>query len=213
MNALEPLLPVLRSLEPLGLPPVSLSGWFAYANAQQAQKLAGHLQREFSLLAQEFAGQVDQAYLRSDAFRANVVQAVRAAEVAESGEKLRLIARALAGCTLAFATPQVDKFQTMRVLEGVSEREFSVLLAVVAALDPLDPYADTLPAGARLPGLSRDEAGAALLGLAQQGFLTGVNGGEGWRLSPLARQLVTLARLDVQWLSSHDPELDGLELF
>ncbi|RJF72366.1 hypothetical protein D3875_13220 [Deinococcus cavernae] len=210
VNALEPLFPALRSLEALGLPAASLSGWFAYANAQQAQRLAGHFQHELALLAQEGAAQVDHAYLRSDAFRANVVQAVRAAEVADSDGKLRLIARALAGCLLTFPAPQVDKFQTMRVLEGLSEREFGMLLAVVGALDPLDPYADILPAGARLPGWSRDEAGAALLGLGQQGLLMGVNGGEAWRLSPLARQLVTLARLNAPWLAGNS---DGLDLF
>ena len=212
MNALTPLLPALHTLAPLGLP-ATFQDWFAYANQQQAARLAAHLEREFAVVAAEHAPAVDHAYLRSDAFRANVVQAVRAAEVADSDGKLRLIARALAGCLLVFPAPQVDKFQTMRVLEGVSEREFTVLLAVVGALDPLDPYADTLPAGARLPGLSRDEAGAALLGLAQQGLLTLVNGGEAWRLSPLARQLVTLARLDARWLGSHGPELDELDLF
>lgn len=54
------------------------------------------------LLADALAGleadRVDVAYVRSAAFRANVIQANRAAEIAESDGKLALIARALAGC-------------------------------------------------------------------------------------------------------------------
>lgn len=191
MNALQPLFPALHSLEPLGLP-ATFQNWFAYANAQQAARLARYLEAEFALLGEQFAGQVDHAYLRSEAFQANVVQAVRAAEIAESEDKLRFIARALAGCTLHFPPPAIDKFQTMRVIEGLSVRELTVLAGLFGLLDPIDPYSDLLPAGVSLPGFSRQEGQAALLGLGQLGLLQAQE--KGWALTPLARQVATLGR-------------------
>lgn len=143
----------------------------------------------------EWAGAVDHAYLCSEAFRANVVQAVRAAELAESEVKLRLIARALAGCVLAFAAPAPDKFQTMRLIEGVSEREWRVFALALDRVDPLDPLGDVLPAEFTLPGFSRDEVTAGLLGLAQLGWVRQVEGG--WAFTVLARQVATLCRLGV----------------
>ncbi|WP_295819157.1 hypothetical protein [uncultured Deinococcus sp.] len=205
MNALLPLLPALQSLEPLGLPSSSLSEWFAYANERQAARLARHVHTEFATLLHAFAGTVDHAYLRSDAFQANVVQAVRAAEVAESEDKLRFIARALAGCVLAFPPPAPDKFQTMRVIEGLSDRELRVFVGLFDLLDPIDPFGDHLPVegGRTVAGLSRQQFASALLGLAQQGFLSraDVRRDEwsepvaAWTLTPLARQVAVLTRL------------------
>ena len=163
MNALTPLYPALHTLTPLGLP-TGFREWQAYANAQQAERLAAHLAAEFAAVQDAYADAIDHEYLRSDAFRANVVQAVRAAEVAESDAKLRLLARALAGCLLRYPPPVVDRFQTLRLLESLSVRELSALAGVLAALDPFDPYADTFT-GTQVAGLSRQEMGAALLGL------------------------------------------------
>ncbi|WP_291425362.1 hypothetical protein [Deinococcus sp.] len=194
MNALTPLLPALQTLTPLGLP-ASFREWHAYANAQQAERLAHHLAAEFAFVAAGYADAVDHSYLRSDGFRANVVQALRAAEIAESEGKLRLIARALAGCLLRYPPPAVDKFQTLRLLEQLSERELNVLDGLLAALDPFDPYSDCA-AQPTLPGLSRQETEAALLGLGQLGLLTRLQGG--WQLTGLARQVVLLIRLGRQ---------------
>ncbi|THF84852.1 hypothetical protein E7T09_19660 [Deinococcus sp. KSM4-11] len=195
MNALLPLFPALQSLEPLGLPASSLSEWFAYANQRQAARLATHVQTEFHALLVAFAGAVDHTYLRSDAFQANVVQAVRAAEMAESEDKLRFIARALAGCVLSFPPPAPDKFQTMRIIEGMSDRELRVFVGMFDLLDPIDPFGDSVPVNgtATVAGLSRQEFAAALLGLAQQGFL--VREGEVWNLTALARQVAVLTRI------------------
>ncbi|GAA5441446.1 hypothetical protein ACFQDE_08265 [Deinococcus caeni] len=164
-----------------------------------------HVQAEFATLLRAFAGSVDHAYLRSDAFQANVVQAVRAAEVAESEDKLRFIARALAGCVLSFPPPAPDKFQTMRVIEGLSDRELRVFLGLFDLLDPIDPFGDSLPVNgtATVAGLSRQEFASALLGLAQQGFLSrrDVRRDEwsepeaAWTLTALARQVAVLTRL------------------
>ncbi|GHG24888.1 hypothetical protein CBQ26_11000 [Deinococcus indicus] len=205
MNALTPLLPALRSLEPLGLPSSALPEWFAYANQRQAARLAVHVQAEFATLLRAFAGAVDHAYLRSDAFQANVVQAVRAAEIAESEDKLRFIARALAGCVLSFPPPAPDRFQTMRVIEGLSDRELRVFVGLFDLLDPIDPFGDSLPVNgtATVAGLSRQEFASALLGLAQQGFLNraDVRRDEwsepeaAWTLTALARQVAVLTRL------------------
>lgn len=207
MNALQPLFPALHVLKPLGLP-ASFQEWFAYANAGQAERLARHLSAEFTALA---GANVDHAYLRSEAFQANVVQGVRAAEIAESDDKLRLIARALAGCTLVFPAPAVDKFQTMRLIEALSVRELTVLAGVFDLLDPIDPYADALPLESRsgLLGLSQGEWTAGLLGLAGLGLLsretqearvdewTGaeIPVQQVWKLTPLARQVALLTRM------------------
>lgn len=125
-----------------------------------------------------------------------MVQAVRAAEVAESEDKLRLIARALAGCLLHFPPPAVDKFQTIRVIEGLSARELAVLVGVFEVLDPIDPYGDLIPAGMALPNFSRQEGQAALLGLGQLGLVQAQE--SGWKLTPLARQVALLCRLEPQ---------------
>lgn len=214
MNALEPLLPVLQTLEPLGLPTAALQGWYAYANQKQAARLAQHLEDELRLVHQRLAHRVDHAYLRSDAFQANVVQAVRAAEVAESDDKLRFIARALAGCTLSFPTPQVDKAQTMRIIEGLSDRELRVFVEYLSILDPIDPYTSLIPTDTQtsVQGLSRQEFVTSLLGLQQLGLLsketltdrdgewrdTPARSGPGfaWKLTGLARQVAALGQLE-----------------
>lgn len=195
MNAITPLLPALHTLEPLGLP-ATFQGWYAYASAGQSARLARHLEAEFAALGLHHAGQIDHVYLRSEAFQANVVQAVRAAEVAESEDKLRLIARALAGCLLHFPPPSVDKFQTMRVIEGLSAREMTVLVGLFDVLDPIEPYADLISENVSLLGFSRQEGQAALLGLGQLGLVQKQEAG--WKLTPLARQVALLCRLEPQ---------------
>ncbi|MFK7602433.1 hypothetical protein ACI3L1_09515 [Deinococcus sp. SM5_A1] len=195
MNALTPLLPALHTLEPLGLPSESLKTWSAYANPEQAARLARHLEAEFHALAGAYADSVDHAYLRSDAFRANVVQAVRAAEVAESEAKLRFIARALAGCLLNFPPPALDKFQTLRIIGELSDRETHVFVGLFDLLDPIEPFEDRIPVNgnATVAGLTRQEFAAALLGLGQLGVL--VREGESWKLTALARQVAVLCRI------------------
>ncbi|ACO45138.1 hypothetical protein DEDE109153_17250 [Deinococcus deserti] len=207
MNALEPLLPVLQTLEPLGLPAGSLQGWYAYANQKQAARLAQHLKEEFGVILRTFPAQVDHAYLRSDAFEANVVQAVRAAEVAESEDKLRFIARALASCTLSYVTPTIDRFQTLRLIEAVSDRELRVFVEYFRGLDPIDPFSGFLLVSTpfTVTGLSRQEASAALLGLEQLGLLAKEQVPSqddwahppdlAWTLTALARQVAVLGRL------------------
>lgn len=214
MNALEPLLPVLQTLEPLGLPSAALQGWYASANQKQAARLAKHLEHELRMVSQRLAQRVDHAYLRSDAFQANVVQAVRASEVAESDDKLRFIARALAGCTLSFPTPRVDKAQTLRIIEGLSDRELRVFIEYFNLLDPIDPYTSLIPVDTpvSVQGLSRQEFVTSLLGLQQLGLLsketlTDRNGegrdtpahsgpGFAWKLTGLARQVAALGQLE-----------------
>ncbi|GGL90870.1 hypothetical protein GCM10010840_31140 [Deinococcus aerolatus] len=195
MNALIPLLPALHTLEPLGLSSTAVGSWSAYANPEQAARLARYLEAEFRALAGAYADSVDHAYLRSEAFRANVVQAVRAAEVAESEAKLRFIARALAGCLLNFPPPALDKFQTLRIIGELSDRETHVFVGLFDLLDPIEPFEDRIPAGttATVAGLSRQEFAAALLGLGQLGLLAREDGG--WKLTALGRQVATLCRI------------------
>ncbi|WP_119672985.1 hypothetical protein [Deinococcus sp. RM] len=159
------------------------------------------------LLADALAGleaeQVDVAYVRSAAFRANVVQANRAAEIAESDGKLALIARALAGCARLHPSPTPDRFQAMRIVEGLSAREMDALGEVFDLLDPIDPFADALPVRGSVPlGWSRLEFEGALAGLAVLGLLTREDRPDGlgipervWILTPLARGVATLCGL------------------
>ncbi|MBZ9749977.1 hypothetical protein K7W42_03770 [Deinococcus sp. HMF7604] len=175
--------------------------------ANLTEKLARHIGIYGSGLA---SGLLDETYLSSPAFQANIAQALRAAEIAESDDKLGLIARALAGCALAFPPPTPDKVQTLRIVEALSMREFHALAAVFDRLDPIDPYADALPVeGASAPGFSRQEFEAALLGLGQLGLLMRTEqrrepyawANESaanvpvWRLTALARQVALLIRL------------------
>ncbi len=195
MNALTPLLPALQTLEPLGLSAAAIQSWSASANPEQAGRLARFLEAEFRALAGAYAGSVDHAYLRSDAFRANVVQAVRATEVAESEAKLRFIARALAGCLLNFPPPAPDKFQTLRIIGELSDRETHVFMGLFDLLDPIEPFEDRIPVNgnATVAGLTRQEFAAALLGLGQLGVL--VRDGGDWKLTALARQVGALCRI------------------
>ncbi|NTY00526.1 hypothetical protein [Deinococcus sp. JMULE3] len=156
------------------------------------------------LLADALAGlgadRVDVAYVRSAAFRANVVQANRAAEIAESDGKLALIARALAGCALLRPSPTPDRFQALRIVEGLSAREMDALGEVFDLLDPIDPFADALPMRGSVPlGWSRLEFEGALAGLAGLGLLAredrpGTLGDPErvWMLTPLSRGVATL---------------------
>lgn len=192
MTGPSPLLPALRSLEPLGLSPEACQSWATPLSGPQAERLAAPLERAFRGL--DAAG-ADTEYLRSAAFPAHVAQVLRAAEVAESDAKVELLARALAGCVRRPGMPRVDRTQTLRLLEALSDRELHVLAEVFEFLDPLNPFADTLPPSLPLPtlGLSRDEGEAALLGLGQLGLLRRV--AEGWQLTPLARSVLTLTGL------------------
>lgn len=159
------------------------------------------------LLAEALAGldaaRVDGAYVRSAAFRANVMQANRAAEIAESDAKLALIARALAGCARRHPSPTPDRFQALRIVEGLSVREMDALGEVFDLLDPIEPFADALPMRGSVPlGWSRLEFEGALGGLAGLGLLTREvrTGSLGtpervWVLTPLARGVATLCGL------------------
>ncbi|MFC4426924.1 hypothetical protein [Deinococcus navajonensis] len=206
MNALEPLLPALRTLAPLGFPATTLHDWFALANMRRAARLAEHFQDELTQLRPALSAQADHEYLRSAAFQAHVVQALRAAEIAESEDKLRLIARALATCILSLTSPRVDRSQTLRLIEAVSDRELRVLAELLLTLDPLAPFEGSRPVDRPLPvpGLSHQEVHAALLGLGQLGLLSqeerpvhrwDTATASVWQLTPLAQQVAVLGRL------------------
>ncbi|MFC4452608.1 hypothetical protein [Deinococcus sonorensis] len=208
---LERLLPVLSAIPGVNIPATVLQGASIAASQRKIELLEQALQLEVSLLQQLIENgtvQLDHDHLRSDAFTANVMQALRAAEVAESEYKLRFIARALAGCALSFPPPRLDRVQTMRIIEGLSERELRAFTGLFALLDPIDPYADGLAVGSPITvaGLTRQEFTAALLGLQQLGLLTRAQAPAEpwaepaastpvWQLTPLAQQVAVLSRL------------------
>ena len=216
---LERLLPILSTIPGVNIPITILQGVSIAASQQKIEQLEGALHYEVGLLNQKImAGTLvlDEEYVRSESFTANVMQAVRAAEIAETNHKLHFIARALAGCSLSFPRPQPDKFQTMRMIEGMSDRELRVFVACFQLLDPIDPYQDLIPNDSQVSvqGLSRQECVASLLGLEQLGLLsketltdragewvdTPYQTGPGfaWKLTALARQVATLSRVGVE---------------
>lgn len=179
------------------------------------EQFEGALRYEVNLLNRKIeAGKLvlDREYIKSEAFAANVIQALRAAEVAESEDKLHFIARALAGCSLSFPSPRLDRFQTLRIIEGMSDREMTVFVAYFQILDPINPYDDFIPVDTQVSvaGLTRQEFVSALLGLEQLGLLSKENltnqegdwrptpsrsgSGFAWKLTSLARQVASLSQ-------------------
>jgi hypothetical protein len=214
---LERLLPVLATIPGVNIPVSILQGVYIAASQRKIEQFEQALRYEVGLLNQKIdAGKLrlDHEYVKSESFSANVMQALRAAEIAESEDKLRFIARALAGCALSFPAPTLDKFQTMRIIEGMSDRELKVFVEYFQLLDPIDPYSDAFPvdSAVTVAGLTRQEFLAALLGLRQLGLLTlddvmGRDGdwmintplqqgsGKAWKLTALARQVAGLSRV------------------
>lgn len=211
---LERLRPILTRIPGADLPVGALQSVFIAASQRTLMQLERALSDEIRLLNDRVAGgtvTLDHEYIQSQAFTANVMQALRAAEIAESERKLRFIACALTGCTVLFPAPQVDRFQTLRVIEGLSERELQAFAELYQRLDPINPYADALPARriGSVPGFSHGEFGAALHGLQQLGLLTREHrtpqdpwsGQPGepewaWTLTPLAQSVARLCRLE-----------------
>lgn len=210
---LERLLPVLSTIPGVNIPVSFLQGIYIAASQRKIEQFELVLRSEIGLLNQKIEVgklRLDHEYVKSESFTANVMQALRAAEVAETENKLRFIARALAGCALAFPPPTLDRFQTMRIIEGMSDRELKVFVDYFGLLDPVDPYSDTFPADsiATVAGLTRQEFAAALLGLGQLGLLTRETvaappdpwndrpaTAQAWSLTALARQVATLSRV------------------
>lgn len=210
-NLLARLLPVLATIPGVNIPASILQGVSIAASQRKLEQFEQALRYEVGLLNQNIeAGhlRLDHGYVKSEAFTANVMQALRAAEIAESEAKLRFIARALAGCSLSFPPPSLDKFQSLRIIEGMSGRELQVFVDCFQLLDPVDPYSDAFPveSAVTMAGLTRQEFLAALLGLQQLGLFsqeaapirdgwTDSGPGLAWKLTVLARQVATLSRV------------------
>jgi hypothetical protein len=213
---LERLLPVLATIPGVNIPVAFFQGIYIAASQRKIEQFEQALRYEVGLLNQKIeAGnlRLDHEYVKSESFTANVMQALRAAEIAESEDKLRFIARALSGCALSFPPPTLDKFQTMRIIEGMSDRELKVFVDYFQLLDPIDPYEDAFPVDSQVTvaELTRQEFLAALLGLQQLGLLskeavpsrdewTDSGSGLAWKLTALARQVATLSRVGFEEL-------------
>jgi hypothetical protein len=216
---LERVLPILTTIPGVNIPPTLLQGLYIAASQRKMEQFEGALRYEVNLLNRKIeAGKLvlDREYIKSEAFAANVIQALRAAEVAESEDKLHFIARALAGCSLSFPSPRLDRFQTLRIIEGMSDREMTVFVAYFQILDPINPYEDFIPVDTQVSvaGLTRQEFVSALLGLEQLGLLSKENvtdreadwrempsrsgSGFAWKLTSLARQVAHLSQLGGQ---------------
>ncbi len=212
-QSLERLLPILSSIPGVNIPASFLQSVYIAASQRKIEQFGQALTSEVKVLNQNLEAQslrLDHGYVKSEGFTANVMQALRAAELAETETKLRFIARALAGCSLVFPPPTLDKFQTMRIVEGMSDRELRVFVAYFGLLDPIDPYSDAFPAdsSATVAGLTRQEFTAALLGLGQLGLLIKETvaaqpdpwtdrpaSAQSWKLTVLARQVASLSRV------------------
>ena len=204
--SLSSLLPILAAIPGVSIPASFLQSVSIAATQRKIEQLEQMLRAEIAQLNEQLStGQLllDTEYVASDAFTANVMQALRAAELAETDTKLRFVARALAGCALSFPRPRLDRFQTLRIIEAMSDRELRVFVGLFDLLNPMDPYADSISSDGALTlaGLTRQEFMAALLGLGQLGLLSkevqATYPGSGWMLTPLARQVALLGRVGV----------------
>ncbi|CAM3978038.1 hypothetical protein [Deinococcus marmoris] len=212
---LERVLPILTTIPGVNIPATLLQGIYIAASQRKMEQFEGALRYEVNLLNRKIeAGKLrlDREYIKSDAFAANVVQALRAAEVAESENKLHFIARALVGCSLSFSEPRLDRSQTLRIIEGMSEREMTVFVTYFKILDSINLELGLIPLDTQISveGLSRQEFISALLGIEQLGLLTKENlsdregewvdtprhsgPGFAWKLTGLARQVANLSR-------------------
>ncbi|WP_075830993.1 hypothetical protein [Deinococcus marmoris] len=212
---LERVLPILTTIPGVNIPATLLQGIYIAASQRKMEQFEGALRYEVNLLNRKIeAGKLtlDREYIKSEAFAANVIQALRAAEVAESEDKLHFIARALAGCALSFPPPRLDRFQTLRIIESMSDREMTVFVEYFQILDPINPYQDFIPVDTQISvaGLTRQEFVSALLGLQQLGLLSKENltnregdwvdtprhsgSGFAWKLTSLARQVAHLSQ-------------------
>lgn len=213
---LEQILPILTTIPGVNIPATLLQGIYIAASQRKMEQFEGALRYEVNLLNRKIAAGklvLDREYVKSEAFSANVIQALRAAEIAESEEKLRLIARALAGCSLKFSSPPLDRFQTLRIIESMSDREMTVFIAYFKILDSIDPHRGLVPIDTQISvdGFSRQEFVSAILGLEQLGVLSNTvttdcqgkwvldtphHSGPGfaWRLTSIAHQVANLSR-------------------
>lgn len=213
---LERVLPILTTIPGVNIPATLLQGIYIAASQRKMEQFEGALRYEVSLLNRKIAAGkliLDREYVKSEAFAANVIQALRAAEIAESEDKLRFIARALVGCSLDFQPHKLDRFQSLRIIESMSDREMTVFVEYFKILDSIDPCRDLVPIDTQISvdGFSRQEFVSAVLGLEQLRILSNAvttdhqgkwvldtphHSGPGfaWRLTNLAHQVANLSR-------------------
>ena len=95
---------------------------------RKINSLETYIRYNFQLIDMKLSQKVDYDYVNSDAFMANFVQAVRAVEIAESDDKVKIIAQALAGCTL---DSKINRTICMRILDQITVEEAILLQEVV----------------------------------------------------------------------------------
>lgn len=133
-DQIERLLPVLSLIPGVNIPAGFLQGIYVAASQRKMAQLEQALKYEISHLNQKVeAGKLklDREYVRSEAFNANVVQALRGAEIADSQEKIQYIARALVGCSIYFEDIDVNKTICMRLIEQITYEEIDHIVSIL----------------------------------------------------------------------------------
>lgn len=149
---------------------------------------------------------LDEAYLRSDAFKSILLGIYRAAEIASTDERREALANAVANSAMSTSTAFRGEGIVSRVLDALSDTEIAALTRLreltEPSLNPNDPYhyylvrhaQDTL---AQELGWDRVDAAVAFQGLAQLGLVRDLgeldrdpDHGPHWYLTDLAVRLV-----------------------
>jgi len=140
----------------------------AITSQRKISALETQIRYNFQLIDMKISQKIDYDYIKSDAFMANFVQAIRATETAESNEKIKIIAQALAGCTLKTSDSPINKALCMRIIDQITIDEIDYLTSIM-----LDDRWQRNPDSFRNFGafIMTNENEGLVLGLSQLGLL------------------------------------------
>ena len=196
-QGLERLLPLLSTIPGVNIPVTVLQGFYIAASQSKIEEFEQALRYEVNLWNQKFEANkllLAKDYVKTENFSANIIQAFRAAEVAESKQKLKFIARALLGCATDFSPHEINRSLCMRIVEQITTDEIDFIAEIVRDGRFNRTFDDIF---SNKPFMETSENTVLARGLIQLGLLVSHSGPElSIRLQPsaLAENLVLLCR-------------------
>ena len=193
---LERLLPVLAAIPGVNIPAAFFQSAYVAASQRKIEQLEQALRYQVGLLNQKIeAGKLrlDHEYVRSESFTANVIQTLRAAEIADSEDKLKFIAQALLGCTTSLPHKNINKSLCMRIVEQITTEEMEFIVNVTRDGKFKRRIGDLMGS---VPFVETDDNTVIARGLIQLGLLASYSGyDQAIHLQPsiLAEHLILLA--------------------
>ena len=179
MNIFELLVPIFSQMlgyvdsSPSGIQTIAQSGvsasyvLFTAMSQKKTKSLETYIKYNIELIEMKLFQKIDYPYINSDAFMTNFLQSTRAAEIAESDEKIKLIARAFAGCTLHSDS---NKALHMRIIDQITMDEANLLKEICKRFNNLsaeNKFVDEVT----LNSIPKNRIPAACRGLFQLGLL------------------------------------------